>query len=401
MGSAGKSKPHVLFIVENLPVPLDRRVWQEACALRDHGWEVSVICPKMRGFNEAFEDLEGIRIYRHWISDEAGGFFGFLIEYTSALIGEFHLACRVFARRKADVIHICNPPDLLFLVALPFKLLFRSRVVFDAHDVWPEMFDVKFGAAHPVGKLVRLAEWLTIKVADFCIATNESVARVLHERGGKPRERITIVRTSPKAIDTSAPRDDSLRKGRTHLVGYVGVMGSADGVFYLLDAADHLVNHCGRKDIQFLLMGSGAEFDALIERRRNLHLEEYVDMPGRVTDQFLCSALQTIDLGVCCDPINPYNDKCTMNKTLEYMAFGKPQVLFDIIEGRFSAGEAALYVPENSGVALADKIIELLEDPPRRAAMGARGRTRLQQELGWDRSVAALTALYDTLEPPR
>ncbi|HZO84383.1 MAG TPA: glycosyltransferase WbuB, partial [Verrucomicrobiae bacterium] len=62
------SKPAILILVENLPVPLDRRVWQEACALRDAGYEVAVICPRMRGYTKPEEVLEGIYIYRHWLS---------------------------------------------------------------------------------------------------------------------------------------------------------------------------------------------------------------------------------------------------------------------------------------------------------------------------------------------
>jgi len=397
MDSVGKRSPHVLIIVENLPVPLDRRVWQEACALRDQGWKVSVICPRMRGYVIPEETLDGIDIYRHWISSEAGGMFGFIAEYASALFGESWLAWKVFLRNRFDVIHICNPPDLLFLVTLPFKWLFGVKVVFDSHDVWPEMFDVKFGAKHPLAKAVRVAEYLTIKTADYCIATNESVARVLEERGGKARDRITVVRTSPKAINTDAPRDESLRKGRKFLVGYVGVMGSADGVQYLIEAADYIVNQLERTDIQFLLMGTGAEYDEVEARRDAADLEAFVDMPGRVSDEFLCSALQTIDLGVCCDPINAYNDKCTMNKTLEYMAFGKPQVLFDIVEGRFSAQEAAEYVGENSGHALGEAIVNLLDDPERRTAMGSLGQKRLREELSWEMSSQQLMKLYSSL----
>src|SRR6185295_19296850 len=174
--SAGK--PAVLIIVENLPVPLDRRVWQESCALRDAGYEVVVICPRMRGYTTAEEKLDGIQIYRHWICEEASGLFGFIRAYTSALWGELRLAWKAWRRHRFKVVHLCNPADLLFLVALPFKLLFGVKVIYDVHDVWPEMFEAKFGRRGLVYWFVRLAERLTYATADVVLATNESVKDV-------------------------------------------------------------------------------------------------------------------------------------------------------------------------------------------------------------------------------
>jgi glycosyltransferase involved in cell wall biosynthesis len=391
----------VLILVENLPVPLDRRVWQEACALRDAGHEVTVICPQMRGFTQAEEVLEGIQIFRHWISDEARGIRGFLLEYASALFGEMRCALKAWRRCGFDVIHLCNPPDLLFLVALPFKLLAGVRVVFDVHDLWPEMFEAKFGRRGLVRRLlhgaVLLAERCTLALADAVIATNQSVLAAVQHRGRKRDDEVFIVRTAPNRLDTSAPADISLKKGRRHLVGYIGVMGDADGVQYLVEAARHIVQSRGRQDVQFLLMGSGPEHADLVRLRDSLGLTDFIDMPGRVTNEFLFTGLQTMDLGVACDPINDYNDHCTMNKTLEYMAFGRAQVLFGTREGRFSAGEAGLYVMENSALKLGDAILELLDDPERRERMGRLGRERLNKELCWERSVEELQKAYRSL----
>lgn len=386
--------PSVLIIVENLPVPLDRRVWQEACALRDAGHEVIVICPQMRGWTEPYELREGIHIYRHWIAEEAAGLEGFVREYASALWGETRLAWRVWRRHRPRVIHLCNPPDLLFLVALPFKLLFGTRVIYDVHDVWPEMFEAKFGRRGALYWAVRAAERLTFATADIVLATNRSVQQVALDRGGKRPWDVFVVRTAPKIPAATAPPDPALRRGRRFLVGYIGVMGNADGVRYLIEAADHVVRVRGRTDVQFLLMGTGPEWQALVVLRDRLGLQAFVEMPGRVTNEFLFSALQTIDVGVGCDPINAYNDHCTMNKTLEYMAFSKPQVVFDLKEARASAGDAAVYVGENSPAKLGDALLELLDDPARRAAMGALGRERLHRELNWERSVAELLAAY-------
>lgn len=385
----------VLIIVENLPVPLDRRVWQEACALRDMGHQVTVICPQMRGYTQAEERLDGIQIYRHWISDEARGIRGFIFEYTTALWGELGCAFKAWRRSGFDVIHLCNPPDLLFLVALPFKLLGGVRVIYDVHDLWPEMFEAKFGKRGLLYRAVRLAERCTLALADAVMATNQSVLAAVKRRGQKSDEEVFIVRTAPSTLRTDLPVDANLKNGCRFLVGYIGVMGNADGVEYLIEAARHIVFTRGRQDVQFLLMGSGPEHATLLQQRDELGLQEHVAMPGRVSNEYLFTALKTMDVGVACDPINEYNDHCTMNKTLEYMAFGKAQVMFGTREGRFSAGDAALYVMENSAAKLGDAILELLDDEPRRAEMGRIGHERLMSELSWERSVVQLQRAYE------
>ncbi len=391
--TASSGKTPVLIIVENLPVPLDRRVWQESCALRDAGYDVTVICPKMRGYNKAEEELDGIRIYRHWISEEAGGFVGFIGEYLSALWGEFRLIWKAWFRHRFRVVHLCNPPDLLFLVAWPFKL-FGVRIIYDVHDLWPEMFRAKFGRGGLVYRMVLFAERLTYAVADVVMTTNRSVSRVARERGGKPEDRIFVVRTSPKVRGTDAVPDPLMKKGRRFLVGFIGVMGNTDGVHLLLEAIRILVMDHGRSDVQFLLMGTGPEHDALMKARDDMKLTEVVDMPGRVSNEFLFTALKTMDLGVSCDPSDGYNDHCTMNKVLEYMAFGKAQVMFDLEEGRASAGDAARYVEGNSPEGLAKAVADLLDDPELRARMGSIGLERINGDLRWERSVEALLAAY-------
>ena len=335
------NKPCVLIVVENLPVPLDRRVWQEACALRDAGYEVVVVSPQMRGYTEPEEKLDGIQIYRHWISEEAGSVPGFFREYGSALWGEMKLIWKAWRRHRFKIIHLCNPPDLLFLVALPYKLR-GVRIIYDVHDLWPEMFEAKFGRPSFFYWAVRLAERLTYACADVVMATNESVARTAIQRGRKSPDKVFIVRTAPKIPNLQGPSDPGLKKGKPYLVGFVGVMGDTDGVRDLMDAAACLVHKMGRKDIHFLLMGTGPEYAYVAHQQQRLGLKEHVDLPGRVSNEFLFTALRTMDLGVSSDPINNYNHHCTMNKVLEYMTFGKPQVMFELKEGRASAGDAAL-----------------------------------------------------------
>ncbi len=392
--AAPAGRPAILILVENLPVPLDRRVWQEARALRDAGYEVVVICPRMRGHTAPYEHLEGIHIYRHWIAGEARGILGFISEYASALFGQTRLAWKVWRRHRFRLIHLCNPPDILFLVAWPFRLLFGTRVIYDVHDVWPEFFEAKFSRRGPFYWAVRAAERLTYATADIVLATNRSVQEVALRRGGKEPWQVFVVRTAPVIADLDIRPDPGLRKGRAFLVGYVGVMGNADGVHRLVEAAAHVVFRRGRTDVQFLLMGTGPEYEEIVRLRDELGLAAHVDLPGRVSNEFLFTALQTMDLGVACDPPNAYNDHCTMNKTLEYMAFGKPQVMFDVREGRYSAGDAALYVPGSSPADLGDAIIRLLDDPDARARMGALGRERIRTELSWERSTAELLRAY-------
>lgn len=383
----------VLILVENLPVPLDRRVWQEALALRDAGYQVTVVCPQMHGQVLPEECLEGIQIYRHRLSTEAQGFAGFFLEYSSALWGESKLAWKAWRRQRFKAIHICNPPDLLFLVTLPFKLL-GVRVIYDVHDLWPEMFEAKFKRRGLFYWAVRMAERLTYATANVVLATNDTVRTVALSRGKKRPEQVFMVRTAPRMPATEVSADPLLKKSRRYLVGYVGVMGSADGVHHLLEAADVLVHRQGRRDIQFLLMGNGPEYERLLRQRDELGLSEFVDMPGWMQGEPLFRALQTIDLGVSCDPKNSYNDACTMNKVLEYMAFGKPQVMFDLVESRASADAAGFYVTPSTSAKLAEAIQQVVDDPELRSRMGRIGVERFRKLVDWERSVEQLERAY-------
>jgi glycosyltransferase involved in cell wall biosynthesis len=226
------------------------------------------------------------------------------------------------------------------------------------------------------------------------LATNQTNRSAALQNGKKQPEDVFVVRTAPKIPNLETPADPALKKGRPYLVGYVGVMGSADGVHFLIEAINHIVNSIGRHDVQFLLMGNGPEFDSLVALRDQYNLQNYVDFPGWALNDYLFKALKTIDIGVTCDPPNAYNHSCTMNKVLEYMVFGKAQVMFDLVESRASAGEAALYVPGESPQRLADGILELLDDPVRREKMGQLGASRLRSELNWERSVAELERAY-------
>jgi glycosyltransferase involved in cell wall biosynthesis len=384
----------VLIIVENLPVPFDRRVWQEARALRAAGADVAVICPTGKGYTARYELLDGIHIYRHPLPLDAGGTLGYFLEYGAALFWETLLAWKVLFRHGFDTLHGCNPPDLIFLVAWQFKLL-GKRYIFDHHDINPELYEAKFNKRGLLWRLMCAFEWLTFKTADTVISTNESYRKIALERGGKRREDVFVVRSGPDLTRVKAvPPNPTLRNGRTFLVGYVGVMGDQEGIDLLLDAARHLVFERGRTDIQFVLVGGGPSLAVLQALSEKMGLGDYVTFVGRAPDHVLFEVLSTSDVCVNPDRVNPMNDKSTMNKILEYMAVGKPIVQFDVTEGRFSAREASLYAKPNDSVDFAEKIAELLADPTRRAEMGAFGRNRVETEMAWTYEAPKLIAAY-------
>jgi glycosyltransferase involved in cell wall biosynthesis len=388
-----------LILVENLPVPFDRRVWQEACALRDAGWTVSVICPTGKGYEQRKELLEDIAIYRYRLPVEASGAPGYALEYGAALFWSFILSLRVLFTRGFDVIHACNPPDLFFLIGGFYKL-FGKKFVFDHHDLNPELYEAKFKRRDFFYRLLLKLEKWTFRTADVAIATNESYRQIAIERGGMPAERVFVVRSGPDLSRLKIlPPDERLKRGRRYLVGYVGVMGRQEGIDLLLLAVRHLAYVRGRRDIHFGLVGGGTSLHELRSLACDLGVADYVTFTGRVPDEELLAMLNTADVCVNPDRANAMNDKSTMNKVMEYMALGKPQVQFDLTEGRRSACEASLYARPNDPVDLAAKLVELLDDPARRARMGRYARARVERSLSWCHEAPRLLAAYESLWP--
>ncbi|MEY8119486.1 glycosyltransferase family 4 protein [Falsihalocynthiibacter sp. BN13B15] len=384
----------VLIIVENLPVPFDRRVWLEARTLKAAGAVVSVICPTGKGFDKRYEEIEGIHVYRHSLPLDAKGALGYLVEYGAALFWESYLAWKILFKHGFDVIHGCNPPDLIFLVAWQFRLLGR-RFVFDHHDINPELYEAKFNKRGFFWKLMVLFERVTFASASVSIATNESYRRIAIERGKMPPDDVFVVRSGPdltrvKSVDPV----ESWKNGRDYVVGYVGVMGEQEGIDLLLESVRYLVHDRRRRDIQFVLVGGGPALDDLKNLCADMGLQDYVTFAGRAPDQELFEVLSTSAICVNPDRVNPMNDKSTMNKILEYMAFGKPIVQFDVTEGRFSAGESSLYALSNDIVDFAQKIEDLLDNPDRRAEMGAIGRERVERKFAWPHQISSLISAY-------
>lgn len=385
----------VLMVVENLPVPPDRRVWMEALALRDAGYVVTIICPTGRGYDLRAETLDGIVIYRHPLPPEGRSATAYLREYLVALLWELRLAWRARREHRFDVIHICNPPDLLFLVAGVFKLIDRSRVIFDHHDLNPELFEVKFARRGFFHRALLLAEACTFALADVVISTNEAYRDVATERGRKRPDDVFIVRSGPDLARFGRRKAArQLRAGAQHVIGYVGIIAEQDGVENLLRALAALVEGPEARDVRALIIGDGPSLPSMKALAQELDLEPYVTFTGYLGGEELLEALSAIDVGIVPDPKNPYNDKCTMNKVLEYMALEIPMVQFDLAEGRRAAGGASLYVADNDVVGMAAAIARLLDEPDLRTGMGKLGRDRLERMFAWGTQVPSLLAAY-------
>ncbi|OZM79362.1 glycosyltransferase family 4 protein [Pseudonocardia sp. MH-G8] len=395
------SRPRVLVLVENLSVPFDRRVWQESQALVGAGYDVVVICPMGLGRDEEREVLlDGVRILRYPLRAATGGPAGYVREYGLALWHTLRLALRVRRSGRIDVVHACNPPDLLLPAVLPLKLL-GARFVYDQHDLVPELFRSRFpNGGRWLLRSAMACERLTFAVADGVISTNESYRQVAIARGRMDPERVRVVRSAPR-LDrfTARDPDPELRRGKRYLAAYLGVMGPQDGIDYALRALAHLRHDLGRDDLHTIFMGHGDAFDDMRRLCAGLDLDSCVEFTGRVPDEFVQRCLSTADVCLAPDPKTPLNDVSTMNKIVEYMAIGRPIVSFDLLEARVSAGSAAAYATADDELAFAKLIDELLGDPARRARMGELGRSRVVGELSWANSERELTAFYARLAP--
>ena len=388
----------VLIVVENLPVPLDRRVWLEATTLRGEGYQVSVICPTGRGWDKPFEAIDGIHIYRYPAPPEAhSGARAYAVEYLLSLWHWFRLARKVRRERGFDVIHGCNPPDLVFLLALWYR--WRGvRYLFDHHDVCPELFEAKFARKGLLYRIMLIWERMTFACASVSIATNESFREIAIRRGRMNPEDVFVVRSAPKIEKFEIrPADPAMRKGAGTVLGYVGVIGQQEGMDLLVAAADHLIRVMGREDVHFIIVGFGPELPAVEADVAARGLEAHFTFTGPLYGEDLLVALNSCDIGVSPDPRNAMNDISTMNKVMEYMTLEKPVVQFDLKEGRASAEDASLYAKANDPKDFAAKIAVLMDAPEKRSEMGKIGRARVMERLSWAHSVPHLLAAYDRI----
>jgi len=396
--------PRVLLLVENLSVPFDRRVWQECVALTQEGYRVEVICPRgTEQDTEPFVVIDGVRINRYPLNPATGGLTSYLREYGTAMWHTVRIARRLSRDEPFDVVHACNPPDLLFVTALALRRS-GARFLFDHHDLVPELFDSRFAGGSPaLRRMLLLLERVTFRTADTVISTNESYREAAIQRGHMPSDRVHVVRSAPD-LSRFVPvePDPTLKRGKPFLACYLGVMGPQDGVDYALRALAHLHGKMGRNDLHTTFIGCGDAFDEMVAASRRLGLDGVVEFTGRVPDEVVQRYLSTADVCLSPDPNNPLNNVSSMNKVVEYMAMGRPLVSFDLHEARVTAQDAALYAHDNDENEFAKLIADLLDDPDRRECMGKVGRQRVEQELSWERSRANLIAAYqDLLARPR
>jgi len=388
-------KRRVLIIVENGPVPSDPRVFNEARSLHANGFEVTVLCPRRSNCRQAYEVIEGIRIYRHPMPREADTALSYLWEYACGLFWEFLYTCWIYLRHGFDVIQGCNPPDDIFLIALPFKVL-GIKYIFDHHDATPELYLSKYGKRGFLYSLLLWLEKMTYRLSDAVMATNNSYKELAITRGRVAPDKVFVVRNGPEPRTFKAvPPNPALKDGKRYLIGYVGVMNVQDGLDILIDVAQYIKN-LGRQDIRFVCVGSGPELETLREIVVEKDLVGTIHFTGRVSDQELLEILSTAE--VCVNPDRPceMNDISTMIKIMEYMALSKPIVQFDSKEGKFSAQEASLYADRHDREAdFAKKVLWLLDRPEERKRMGEFGRRRIEKELAWEYSVQHLLAAYE------
>lgn len=398
MQNASRATRSILIIEQNLPVPFDRRVWQEATSLRRAGYNVAVICPKNETYTLSRESLEGVEIYRYKLLVEGDtSLAAYFMEFLCCWVISLFLAIRVYRKRHFDVIHACNPPDTYFALALLFRPL-GVKFVFDHHDLCPDLYVAKGNNSR--GFVYRCLLWLeyfTFRTADMVIAVNQSHSEIAQRRGSVLPRKIAIVRSGPRRfwaqIDLHEP---ALKRGCKYMVAYVGQMGKQDGVDYLLRAADWYRRHCG-DDTFFVVIGGGPNLPELRRLGRELDLTDTVHFTGHISDEKLWSYLSSADVGIDPDPITEFNNMSTMNKIIEYMSFGLPVVAFNLLEHRRTAMEAAAYVARNDAQELARELRRLIEDPNRRMQMSSMGRARFFETLAWENSERILIAAYDRL----
>lgn len=388
----------VLMLVENNSYPKDPRVRKEAQALIKAGYRVTVISPAERK-QKYHEVINGVDVYRFPGPPPADTVVSYLIEYVYSMAAMFCLTCWIFVRHGFDVIHAANPPDTLVFIAAPYKCL-GKRFVFDHHDLAPEMYYARF----PKGSrwMYRILIWcerLSCRLSDHVLATNESYKAIEMRRDGVRETAITVVRNGPE-LKTMLPTDadPELRTRAGTIIAYAGIIGVQDGVDYLLRALRQLVFDLNKKDLLCLIVGDGDALPALRKQAQELAVDDYILFTGWIADlQRYARYISTADICVDSSPSNPYNACSTAIKMMEYMAAGKPIVAFDLPEHRFTAGSSAIYARPNDELDFARAIAKLMDDAPRRQAMGAAGRHRIEQELAWAYSIPPLLEAYSHL----
>jgi glycosyltransferase involved in cell wall biosynthesis len=384
-----------VIVVENLPVPFDRRVWQEAQALSRAGWTVSVICPANANFPKRFEVIDDIAIYRHPLPPEGRGAVAYFREYSTALFHEFRLLIKVHRERGFSIIQACNPPDLIFLAALPFKLV-GTWFIFDQHDVSPELFIVKFGAKGFLYRALTFFERMSYRTADYVITANATFKDIAISRGGKAPSQVEVVYGVPdrKRIHRVEP-EPGLHGGRKFVLGYLGIINEQDGVDHLVRAVAHLVKVVGFHDFRAVVVGSGPALELVRALARSLEVEDFLSFPGYLNGETLLAYISAFDIGVIPDPLNEANDLMSMNKVFEYCALGIPIACYPLRETKRLLGEAGVYAPSPDPVGLAEACLSLMQDEALRARSAAAAAKLSAETFLWENEARKYVATYE------
>ena len=385
---------NVVMLVQNLPVPFDRRVWMEATTLKNAGYEVTILCPGTKLSPKLYEVIDGIKILRFPLPWEGRGTITMIMEYAWSVLSLFTLVTCISFRKRIAVIHICNPPDLLFLCALPAKIMRRSRIVFDQHDLCPEVWQTK---KPQMGKVILrvliILERMTYAVADKVISTNQSYKEIAMSRGNKRFEDVCVVRSAP-ALNFLATQPKISRDCTNDiLIGYLGTMGSQEGIDLLLRAIKELKDQNPRVKFELSLVGDGPERISLERLARDLEITANCKFYGRVSDVALREIIGNCDLAINPDRPSKFNSMSSMNKIIEYMALGVPIVQFSSVEGEFTASEAAVTALESTYLGLANTINMLRMDTDKRNSMQAFAMARFR-ELSWESQEEILLGIY-------
>ena len=399
-----RRRPHVLVLVQNLSVPIDRRVWTECVELSGRGYRVSVICPRFSGEPDR-ERREGIDIYRYRPGATASRPPDYLTEFGYRWVRTVLLSLVVWRQERFDVIQACNPPDTFWLLARLWRVR-GVRFVFDQHDLCPELFRSKFGEPETLAARMqwRGLLWLerrTYRAADRVIVPNESYQRAAVLRGGRPPSEVAVVRSGPNTLRMRPVYPPAgLRPATGHLLVWLGVMGPQDGVDLVVASMEILVHQRGRHDVTAVLLGFGERLSELKSRSHLLGLDDVVRFTGLADAATVADYLSAGDIGLCTDPKTPFSDVSTMNKIMEYMAYGLPSVAFDLFENRVSGGDCVLYAPSGDLNAFCDAVETLLDNPGLRQDMGVRARARASGPLRWDIQAERYAGVYRSLIGP-
>ena len=387
-----KSAYNVLIVIENMSYTYDTRAQNIAKSLVGAGYQVNVICPRYSDDPKVAE-INDVSVTFYYSPQFADSLAGHLLEYAYSLVAIYVLAISAFARKRIDILHVCNPPDLFFPLGKLIQL-FDRNFIYDQHDRVPELFRVRYHNSNPVFKFVlRKTEGLSVRVADHVLATNESGKGNIIRRHGVSAHNVSIVRNGPNLeLFPSNPVPGQNRA--SVMVGYIGNMNPQDSIDILLYSICH-IKHTARYDnIRFVLIGDGGAYNSLVELSNDLQIDDIVEFTGRLIPEKAYQRLAEMDICVQPDARNVFTNTCTMVKVLEYMALRKPIVTFDLKETRYSCGSAALYAKQNCPTDFANQIIKIAQNSTLGKTLGDEGYRRLSEKFTWSHSEQHLLKAY-------